>query len=50
MGVGLIRAGGRIDNNRLLWSTADLVVASYVNKNLNEITDYSYGILLFHIL
>lgn len=42
-GVGLIWAGGCIDNNRLLRSTADLVVASYVNKNLNEITNYSYG-------
>lgn len=46
----MIWAGGRIDNNRLVWSTADLVVASYVNKNLNEISNYSYRILLFDIL
>lgn len=47
-GVGLIWAGGRIDNNRLIWSTADLVVASYVNKNLTKITNFSNGIWLFY--
>lgn len=33
---GLIEAGGHNDNNRLLESTADLVVASYINNNLSE--------------
>lgn len=33
---GLIEAGGHNDNNRLPESTADLVVASYINNNLSE--------------
>lgn len=32
----MIEAGGHNDNNRLPESTADLVVASYINNNLNE--------------
>lgn len=46
----MIWAGDHIDNNRLLWSTADLVVACYVKKNLNEITHYCCRILRFYTL